>query len=99
MLGRAVAAINVDICVAGDILSPSASPALKSVFLDAIRAVPASRDESKSYYEFMQEYYNNDTENPTTNVEEKIKERNILLRDNQIDFTQSRICNAALNPC
>ena len=53
-------------------------------FLDAIRAVPASRDESKSYYQFMQEYYSNDTENPTTNVEEKIKERNILLRDNQI---------------
>ena len=69
---RAVAVINVDVCVAGDILGPSASPVLKNVFVDAIKNVPSTKDESETYYEFLKKYYKKD-ESPVDNIEEKIK--------------------------
>jgi len=72
LTNRAVAVINLDVCVGGDILEPSASPVLKSVFVEAIKNVPATKDPSKSYYEFLKEYYKND-ENPVDDIEEKIK--------------------------
>jgi N-acetylated-alpha-linked acidic dipeptidase len=69
---RAVAVINVDICVSGDILEPSASPVLKSVFVEAIKNVPSTKDQSKTYYQFLKEYYKNG-ENPVDNIEDKVK--------------------------
>eukprot|EP00092_Neocalanus_flemingeri_P089241 GFUD01112903.1.p1 GENE.GFUD01112903.1~~GFUD01112903.1.p1 ORF type:complete len:755 (-),score=192.43 GFUD01112903.1:119-2383(-) len=72
LMNRAVAVINVDICVAGDILGPSASPLLKTVFVEAIKNVPSTKDKSKTYYQFLKEYYKND-EKPVDNIEDKIK--------------------------
>eukprot|EP00091_Calanus_sinicus_P017910 TRINITY_DN3908_c0_g1_i2.p1 TRINITY_DN3908_c0_g1~~TRINITY_DN3908_c0_g1_i2.p1 ORF type:complete len:276 (-),score=51.92 TRINITY_DN3908_c0_g1_i2:128-955(-) len=72
LMNRAVAVINTDICVSGDILNPSASPSLKSVFVEAIKSVPSTKDSSKSYYEFLKEYYENG-ETPVDNIEDKLK--------------------------
>jgi len=69
MMNRAIALINVDICVSGDILKPYASASLKSVFLEAIKGVPSTLDSSKTYYEFLKEYHKDDGEN----VEDQIK--------------------------
>jgi len=71
LINRAVSVINLDACVSGDILSPSASPILKSVFVEAIKNVPSTKDESKSYYQFLKEYYNNE-DNPV-DIEDKVK--------------------------
>ena len=57
--------------MSGDILHPSASPSLKSVFVEAIKNVPSTKDSSKSYYDFLKEYYKND-ETPVDNIEDKI---------------------------
>ena len=57
--------------MSGDILNPKASPSLKSVFVEAIKNVPSTKDSSKSYYEFLKEYYKND-ETPVDNIEDKI---------------------------
>jgi len=70
IMNRAVAVINVDICTMGEILSPSASPVLKDVFIEAIKSVPSSKDPSQTYYDFFKNYIKNDTIN---NVEDKVK--------------------------
>ena len=70
IMHRAVAVINVDICTSGDILSPSASPVLKDVFIEAIKSVPSSQDPSETYYDFLKNYIKND---PINNVEDKVK--------------------------
>ena len=57
--------------MSGDILNPKASPSLKSVFVEAIKNVPSTKDSSKSYYDFLKEYYKND-ETPVDNIEDKI---------------------------
>jgi len=70
IMNRAVALINIDICVSGDILSPSASPILKEVFIEAIKSVPSTYDPSQTYYEFLENYIKDDIINK---VEDKIK--------------------------
>ena len=55
LMNKAVAVINIDTCVSGDILSPEASPILKDVFVEAIKNVASSKDPKKSYYEFLEE--------------------------------------------
>ena len=72
LMNKAVAIINVDICVKGPILDPEASPILKEVFIEAIKDVPYNGDPSKSYYEFFKEYLKNEAK-PIYNVEDKIK--------------------------
>ena len=62
LMNKAVAVINIDTCVSGDILSPKASPILKDVFVEAIKDVPSSKDPSKSYYEFLKERLENGNE-------------------------------------
>jgi len=70
IMNRAVAVVNVDICTFGDILSPSASPVLKDVFIEAIKNVPSSEDPSQTYYDFLKNYIKDDD---IKTVEEKIK--------------------------
>lgn len=72
LMNKAVALINVDICVKGPILDPEASPILKEVFIAALKEVPFNGDQSKSYYEFYKEYLKNEAK-PIYNVEDKIK--------------------------
>ena len=62
LMNKAVAIINIDTCVSGDILSPQASPILKDVFVEAIKDVPSSKDPSKSYYDFLKERFENGNE-------------------------------------
>ena len=57
--------------MSGDILNPKASPSLKSVFVEAIKNVPSTEDSSRSYYEFLKEYYMNDVTH-VDNIEDKI---------------------------
>ena len=73
VMDRAVAIINVDICIIGDILSPKASPILKEVFLAAIRAVPSTLDPTKSYYEFLETWLAAGEKTADTSVEEYVK--------------------------
>ena len=47
IMDQAVALINIDICIIGDILSPKASPIPKDVFV-AIKDVPSTFDPSQS---------------------------------------------------
>ena len=72
IMSRAVAVINVDICVKGDILDPSASPIIKDVFTEAIKSVDDPFDESRTYYDFFKEYIKSD-EKPVDKVEDKVK--------------------------
>ena len=72
LMNKAVALINVDICVKGPILDPEASPILKDVFIEAIKDVPYNGDQSISYHEFYEEYLKNEAK-PIYNVEDKIK--------------------------
>ena len=71
LMNKAVAIINVDICVKGPILGP-ASPILKDVFIEALKDVPYNGDPSKSYHDLFQEYLKNEAK-PIYNVEDKIK--------------------------
>ena len=73
IMERAVALINIDICIIGDILQPKASPILKDVFVEAMKAVPSTFDPSESYYKFLEGWLakGNDTKN--TSVEDYIK--------------------------
>lgn len=73
LMDRAVAVINVDICIVGDILSPSASPILKDVFLEAIKAAPSTLDPSKSYYDFLSTWLAKGEKTKDTSVEEYVK--------------------------
>ena len=70
---RAVAIINVDICIIGDILTPKASPILKQVFADAIKAVPSTNDPNESYYDFLSRWLSEGEKTENTTVEEHIK--------------------------
>jgi len=71
IMSRAVSVINVDICVKGSILRPSASPIIKDVFLEAIKTVKDPDNQSRTYYEFYKEYIKQD-ENPDETVEDKV---------------------------
>ena len=65
----------MDACVSGDVLIPYASASLREVFYKALRGVPApgkSYYEERSYYEHLEEYYQND-KNPPKNITEKLK--------------------------
>ena len=73
IMERAVALINVDICIIGDILSPKASPILKDVFVEAIKAVPSTFDPSQSYYEFLEGWLASGEKTKDTSVEEYVK--------------------------
>ena len=73
MMERAVAVINVDICIVGDILSPSASPILKDVFLEALHSVPSTLDPNKSYYQFLGDWLAMGEKTENTTVEEYVK--------------------------
>ena len=70
IMNRAIGVINVDICVSGDILNPTASLILKDVFIDAIKSVPSAHNPSQTYFEFMEEYIKHDD---SRKVEDKIK--------------------------
>ena len=52
-MDRAVAIINVDHCVIGDILRPFATPVLKEVLVEAMRGVPSALELGKSSYESL----------------------------------------------
>lgn len=73
VMDRAVAIINVDICIIGDILSPKASPILKDVFLDAIKAIPSTLDPGKTYYQFLTDWLARGEKTKDTTVEEYVK--------------------------
>ena len=65
----------MDACVSGDVLIPYASASLREVFYHALRGVPApdqAGGAEKSYYEHLEEYYQND-EHPPNNITEKLK--------------------------
>ena len=72
IMDRAVAIINVDLCVFGDILAPQASPIVKDVFLEAIKAVPSTVDPSQSYYEFLEGYLAKGEKTKNMSVEEYV---------------------------
>ena len=57
---RAVGHVNIDLCVAGDILSPYTSPSMKPFMLNAMKSVKAAENEEKSIFEFLQDYYDKD---------------------------------------
>ena len=73
LMDRAVAIINVDICIIGDILSPKASPILKDVFVEAIRNVPSTHDPSVSYYDFLAGWLARGEKTMDTSVEDYVK--------------------------
>jgi len=73
LMDRAVAIINVDICIIGDILSPKASPILKDVFVEAIRNVPSTHDPSVSYYDFLAGWLARGEKTADTSVEDYVK--------------------------
>ena len=72
LMDRAVAIINVDLCVFGDRLAPQASPILKEVFVEAIKAVPSTFDPSQSYYEFLEGYLAKGEKTKEMSVEEYV---------------------------
>lgn len=54
---RAVAVINLDTCVAGDIIDPWVSPLLKDVFIQALQKVKNPDDSTdRSMYDFLEQY-------------------------------------------
>ena len=53
---RAVGYINIDTCISGDILSPSATPSLKSVFMNTLEGIPSNKS-GVSYASFLKDYY------------------------------------------
>ena len=56
----AVAHINMDTLVSGDILSAKTSPSLKPVMLNAMKRVRSARNDKKSVYEYHQEHFDTD---------------------------------------
>ena len=74
LMDRAVALINVDPGgPIGPIIDPDASPILKDVFLEAMRAVPSPVDPNKSYHEFIQNWLVEENKTGKNNVEEFVE--------------------------
>ena len=57
----------------GGILQPLASPSLRSVFVEALKNVPSSKDESESYYEFLKNYYKDSDDGLENSIEDRVK--------------------------
>jgi len=72
IMNRAVAVINLDTCTKGDILSPTASPILKDVFVEAIKTVSSAKDPSETYYEYFEKFIKA-SEKPNVKVEDMVK--------------------------
>ena len=71
-MSRAVGLINIDAPIQGPILLAYASPALTGVFLKAIQGIP-SADQSRSYYQFLEDFYQRDNSTQKKSVRENIK--------------------------
>jgi len=72
LMNSAIANINLDYCTAGPILSPSASPSLKTVFVEAIRKLKHPEDQGQSIHDFLVDYREKINE-PISKVEDLIK--------------------------
>ena len=72
-MNRAVGLINIDAPIQGPILLAYASPSLKGVFLNAIKGIPSIADQSKTYYQFLEDFYQRDSSNKKKSVAENIK--------------------------
>ena len=70
-MSRAVGVINIDAPIQGPILMAYASPALTGVFLKAIQGIP-SADQSRSYYQFLEDFYQRDNSTKEKSVRENI---------------------------
>ena len=69
-MSRAVGVINIDAPIQGPILMAYAS--LTGVFLKAIQGIP-SADQSRSYYQFLEDFYQRDNSTKKKSVRENIK--------------------------
>jgi len=58
---RAVAYLNVDICVTGEILNAQASPTIKHKLIEASKVVENPQDRTESYFDFWQRWNLNET--------------------------------------
>ena len=56
----------------GDIFQAAASPSLKSVVVEALKNIPYTTVESKSYYEFLKNYYDDADDDSNNTVEDRI---------------------------
>ena len=72
-MSRAVGVINIDAPIQGPILMAYASPALTGVFLKAIQGIPSTADQSRSYYQFLEDFYQRDNSTKEKSVRENIK--------------------------
>jgi len=53
---RGVGYINTDVCMAGPILEPSASPTLRDLIKEAVKDVTSPENEEESYYDFWRRW-------------------------------------------
>lgn len=61
LMHRTVGLVNTDICVAGPIVNPQASPMLRDVFVNALKAASNPTNSShRSYYDFWKKWTNQD---------------------------------------
>ena len=71
---RSVGLVNTDICVAGPIVKPQASPILKDILIDSLKSADDPRDDENenkarayfpsgktSYYDYWYDWYNQDS--------------------------------------
>ena len=72
LMSRAVGVINIDAPIQGPILLAYASPALTGVFLKAIQGIPSTADQSQSYYQFLEDFYQRDNSTKEKSVRENI---------------------------
>ena len=72
-VSRAVTSLAIDAPIQGPILMAYASPALTGVFLKAIQWIPSTADQSQSYYQFLEDFYQRDNSTQEKSVRENIK--------------------------
>ena len=72
-MGRAVGLINIDAPIQGPILLAYASPSLTGVFLKAIKGIPSTADQTQTYYQFLEDFYQRDNSTKKKSVRENIK--------------------------
>ena len=73
LVNRAVGLVNIDAPIQGPILLAYASPTLTGVFLKAIKGIPSTADERKSYFQFLEDFYQRDNSTTKKSVKENIK--------------------------
>ena len=73
LINRAVGLVNIDAPIQGPILLAYASPTLTRVFLNAIKGIPSTADSTKTYFQFLEEFYQRDNSSTKKSVKENIK--------------------------